>query len=142
MDGDQLSWLLKRLSCSASPWQVVYMHHPIYSSGKHGSDMELREALEPILIAGGADLVLAGHDHNYERTTPQHGIVHIVTGAGAKLRRAGSSDFTVASESKLHFLLVEASEDSMHIQAISADGTVMDSLSVGPQPTLAALTCT
>ena len=141
MDGDQLRWLLKRLGCSRSPWQVVYMHHPLYSSGRHGSDTELREALEPVLIAGGADVVLAGHDHNYERTTPQHGIVHIVTGAGAKLRRVGSSDFTVASESKLHFLMVEASEDSMGIKAISVDGTVMDSLSVSPRRTLAASTC-
>ena len=34
MDGEQLTWLIEELSCSDSEWQVTYMHHPIYSSGK------------------------------------------------------------------------------------------------------------
>ena len=100
MDGDQLTWLEKGLSCSDRRWQVAYLHHPIYSSGKHGSDRDLREVLEPVLVRGGADVLLAGHDHNYERTTPQEGIVHIVTGGGAKLRGVGARDFTVVSKSK------------------------------------------
>ena len=82
MDGDQLAWLIGRLSCSDREWQVVYLHHPLYSSGRHGSDVALRETLEPVLVAGGADIVFAGHDHDYERTLPQHGIVHVVTGGG------------------------------------------------------------
>ncbi len=137
MDGDQLAWLEKGLTCSDRQWQVAYLHHPIYSSGKHGSDRGLREVLEPVLVRGGADVLLAGHDHNYERTTPQEGIVHIVTGGGAKLRGVGSSDFTVVSRSELHFLLVEVVGDSMGIEAINVDGTTIDSLSVEPRPGLA-----
>ena len=91
MDDDQLRWLKKGLVCSDSSWQVVYMHHPLYSSGKHGSDTDLRETLETVLIAGGTDIVLSGHDHDYERSTPQHGIVHVVTGGGANLRIVGAS---------------------------------------------------
>ena len=139
MDNDQLKWLRKRLSCSDSPWQVVYMHHPLYSSGMHGSDTGLRETLEPVLIEGGADAVFSGHDHDYERSTPQHGIVHIVTGgAGAGLRDVGSSEFTVVSKSELHFLLVEVIENSMEIRAINVDGLIIDSFSIEPRPELAS----
>ena len=141
MDRAQLKWLLKGLSCSESPWQVVYMHHPIYSSGRHGSDRDLRDRLEPVLIEGGADLVIAGHDHNYERTTPRHGIVHIVSGGAAKLRGVGSSSFTVVSESQLHFLLAEASERSIEIEAVAVDGTVIDSFVVSLRSGGAATHC-
>ena len=91
LDGDQLKWLAKGLNCSENEWQVVYLHHPQYSSGANGSDIELRTILEPILVAGGADIVFAGHDHNYERTTPQRGIVYVVTGGGSRTRSVGSS---------------------------------------------------
>ena len=138
MDDDQLRWLKKGLVCSDSSWQVVYMHHPLYSSGKHGSDTDLRETLEPVLIAGGTDIVLSGHDHDYERATPQHGIVHVVTGGGgANLRIVGASEFTAVSKSELHFLLVEVVENSMEIQAINVDGTVIDSFSIKSRPRLA-----
>ena len=139
MDGDQLAWLEKGLSCSDSRWQVVYLHHPMYSSGKHGSDISLREALEPVLVRGGADVLLAGHEHNYERTTPREGIVHIVTGGGgAELRDVGSSDFTVVSKSELHFLLVEVVDDSMEIEAINVDGAIIDSFAIEPRSRLAS----
>ena len=139
MDSDQLKWLRKGLGCSDSRWQVVYMRHPLYSSGKHGSDTGLREALEPVLIKGGADVVFSGHDHNYERSTPQHGIVHIVTGGGgAKIRGVGSSEFTIVSKSELHFLLVEVTENSMEIKAINVDGLIIDSFSIEPRPGLAS----
>lgn len=82
VDGRQIEWLRERLICSDSLWQVVYFHHPLYSSGKHGSDTGLRQVLEPVLIEGGADIVLTGHDHDYQRSTPQHGVVHVVTGGG------------------------------------------------------------
>ena len=137
MDSDQLLWLRKGLSCSDNRWQVVYMHHPLYSSGKHGSDTGLRGTLEPVLIEGRADVVFSGHDHDYERSTPQHGIVHVVTGGGgAKLRRVGAREFTAVSKYELHFLLVEVSESSLEIEAISVDGVIIDSVSIEPRPGL------
>jgi hypothetical protein len=141
MDGDQLMWLMEGLSCSDNAWQVVYMHHSLYSSGAHGSDTALRERLEPILIAGGADIVFSGHDHNYERSTPQDGIVHVVTGGGGRrIRPVGASAFTVVSESELHFMLVEASRDTMEIQALDTDGIAIDSFSMGPREAPASCT--
>ena len=137
LDGDQLKWLAKGLNCSESEWQVVYLHHPQYSSGANGSDIELRTILEPILVAGGADIVFAGHDHNYERTTPQRGIVYVVTGGGSRTRSVGSSDFTAVSEKELHFLLATVSGGRMSVEAIDADGNVIDTFSLNPRPAIA-----
>jgi hypothetical protein len=59
----QAAWLRERLAASKSRWKVVTLHHPPYSSGSHGSSLALRWPYE----AWGASLVLAGHDHHYER---------------------------------------------------------------------------
>ena len=138
MDTEQLTWLADLLTCSENRWQVVYLHNPLYSSGEHGSDTALRERLEPILVSGGVDILFAGHDHNYERSTPQNGIVHVVTGGGAQLRSVGESEFTAVSESELHFMLVKASENNMKIQAIDTDGIVIDTSSIEPRQALAS----
>ena len=134
MDSDQLGWLMDGLSCSDSLWQVVYSHHPLYSSGKHGSDAALREKLEPILVAGGADIVFAGHDHDYERTLPQHGIIYVVTGGGgSRLRPVGSSSFTAVSESEHHFVLVKVAEATMQVTAFDNDSERLDDFAISPR---------
>ena len=73
----QAAWLERSLGASKVAWQIVYMHHPPFSSGSHGSSVELRWPY----AAWGADLVLAGHDHHYERIE-EGGIVYVVNGLG------------------------------------------------------------
>jgi tartrate-resistant acid phosphatase type 5 len=73
----QAAWLEGALRASKAAWQVVYMHHPPYSSGSHGSSVQLRWPY----AKWGADLVLAGHDHHYERLVVD-GIVYVVNGLG------------------------------------------------------------
>ena len=74
----QLVWLRDALANSRARWKIVFLHHSIYSaatkSGGHGGErsvLRLRHLLEPIFVAGGVDLVLAGHDHHYDRSTLQ-----------------------------------------------------------------------
>ena len=53
------------------PFVIVYGHKPMYSSNSyHGSEVELRDALEDLYVEHNVDLVIAGHDHFYERTWP------------------------------------------------------------------------
>ena len=74
----QFTWLKNVLetantpeSREASPFVIVYGHKPMYSSNSyHGSEVELRNALEQLYVEQGVDLVIAGHDHFYERTWP------------------------------------------------------------------------
>jgi predicted phosphodiesterase len=124
--GAQRAWLEERLAASTAPWRVVVMHHPPYSSGKHGSDLALREAVDDVFVRHGVDLVLSGHDHNYERTTPQRGVTYVVTGGGAKLSPVDRSSFTAVSAERLHFLLVDADPGRLRLRAVDVEGRVFD----------------
>jgi predicted phosphodiesterase len=130
---EQLAWLERRLRASTAEWQVAVLHHPLYSSGRHGSDLRVREALEPLFVEHGVDLVLAGHDHSYERTTPQSGIVHVVTGGGAKRSPVGTSEFTAVSGSVLHFVVIDVLADRMVADVVTASGDVFDHFEVRPR---------
>jgi hypothetical protein len=66
----QLDWLKAELAARPSRCTLAYWHHPLYSSGGHGSSPRMREAWR-LLQDAGAELVLAGHDHDYERFAPQ-----------------------------------------------------------------------
>jgi len=123
---EQLEWLETALAASSAAWKVALMHHPAYSSGAHGSELRVRETVQPLLSSHGVDLAFAGHDHHYERTYPQDGVVWIVSGAGCKRTRVGSSDFTAHAESTLQFMLVTITEDAADVRAITTDGRVID----------------
>jgi hypothetical protein len=62
------------ISTSQNPnimWIIVYFHHPMYTSPtKHPSDILLRDTYHPLFDQYGVDLVLQGHNHNYQRSYP------------------------------------------------------------------------
>lgn len=66
----QVQWLRSVLAGSSAQCTVAYWHQPRFSSGPHGSDQAYQPFWEALYEAG-ADLVLAGHDHVYERFAPQ-----------------------------------------------------------------------
>lgn len=68
-----LKWLEENLRTCQAEWLIAYWHHPPYSKGYHDSDIGtqqifMRSRVLPILEAHGVDLVLTGHNHNYERS--------------------------------------------------------------------------
>ena len=138
MDKTQLAWLEKELAASGSDWKIAFFHHPLYSSGgKHGSDVQLRAILEPLFVKHNVSLVLAGHDHFYERVKPQRGITHFVIGGSAKLREGNvrSSEITAKSfDSDNSFALMEIEGETLSFQAISRTGKTIDSGSVTRTP--------
>jgi tartrate-resistant acid phosphatase type 5 len=73
----QQVWLQAALAASDAPWKFVYFHHPSYSTGPHGSHFGMQWPFKE----WGADAVLTGHDHNYERFSID-GIPYFVTGLG------------------------------------------------------------
>lgn len=129
---EQIAWLEQELSGSSDAWKIAVFHHPLYSSGgRHGSDLKLRETLEPLLIRYDVSVVFTGHDHFYERIKPQHGIVHFIVGSGGQLA-AGDIDKRSALTARgfdtdQAFLAVEISGDTMYFNAISREGRVVDS---------------
>jgi hypothetical protein len=131
-DPEQFKWLENELKSSGSHWKMPYFHHPLYSSGeRHGSDLRLREALEPLFLKYNVSIVFTGHDHFYERVKPQKGITYFVTGSGGKLR-SGNIDRSTGITAKgfdtdLAFLACEISGDELYFNAISRTGQTIDS---------------
>jgi hypothetical protein len=96
----QEQWLRADLAAHPANCTLAYWHHPRFSSGSHGSDSTYT-AFWQALYDANADLVLVGHDHDYERFAPQtpsggldlaRGIRQIVAGSGGKEVRTFPND--------------------------------------------------
>ncbi|HEX5081233.1 MAG TPA: metallophosphoesterase [Blastocatellia bacterium] len=139
MDEDQLAWLEKELAASNAIWKIPFFHHPIYSSGrKHGSDMKLRRALEPLFTRYGVRVALSGHDHIYERIKPQEGIIYFVSGSGGQLRKGdikrNDPIFAAGNDQVCHFMLFDIKEDEARFRAIDINGAVIDQGVISAKP--------
>ncbi|MFN3430241.1 MAG: metallophosphoesterase [Candidatus Sericytochromatia bacterium] len=124
----QHQWLDAQLAASTATWKVPFFHHPPYSSGDHGSSTGVRAAFGPLFEKHKVQLVLTGHDHHYERTKPQNGVVYVVTGGGgADLRGVKPQAFTAIGQSKHHFVGLTSKGKSLIIEAIDDRGSAFDS---------------
>ncbi len=68
----QLDWLKADLATTTKRCVLAYWHHPRWSSSKHGSSTRMVAYWQALVLAG-AEIVLTGHDHSYERFAPQNG---------------------------------------------------------------------
>ena len=132
---EQIKWIEDELKASGSNWKIPFFHHPLYSSGdRHGSDLRLRNVLEPLFVKYNVSVVLTGHDHFYERTKPQKGIVYFVVGAGGQLRKGNIDTKTglsaAGNDQDQSFMIAEINGDEMWFNAISRQGRVFDSGSI------------
>ena len=125
----QARWLEAQLAASASPWNIVVFHHPPYSSdGFHGPT----ESMQWPFAKWGADVVLSGHAHTYERLM-RDGIVYLVNGLGGADRHlfgppiAGSA---VRYNANFGAQRVTATATRLTLEFISADGVTQDAYTV------------
>jgi predicted phosphodiesterase len=149
-DQKQAAWLEKALADAGEDWKICFFHHPIYSSGgRHGSEVDLRSQLEPLLVAHGVQVVFAGHEHFYERLKPQKGIHYFVNGGGAKLRPGDITKTTMTAkgfDADRSFMLVEIDGDVLRFQTVTRTGRKVDegeirrSLEASPAERLKATT--
>ncbi len=107
-----LRWLDGELERPAF-WRIVFFHHPPYTLGKHADDpicAEVMRRLAPRLERAGVQLVLNGHDHNYQRFDPIRGTVYCVTGGGGGgLYPVTPHPRHAASAELYHFVRVDVS---------------------------------
>lgn len=126
----QLQWLERQLLESSAEWKVAYFHHPLYSSGiRHGPELVLRGAIEPILTTYGVQVVFSGHEHFYERLAPQNGVQYFISGAGGQLRRGNirrSSQTAAGFDEDNSFMVVEVTDDTMWFESVSRRGEIVD----------------
>ena len=123
----QGQWLQEQLGRSAAAWRVVVAHHPPYSSGAlHGGTPDLRWPF----LAWGADLVLSGHDHDYERLVVDQ-MTYVVNGLGGHSHRAFG---TPVAGSLLRFTgqygaqRCTADSRRLRLEFVTLDGVVRDTL--------------
>jgi len=132
MDPKQTGWLETKLrEAGNGDWKICYFHHPLYSSAKfHGSDADLRKALEPLFVKYGVDVVFAGHDHVYERVNPQRGIYYFTEGASGSLRQGNLTPTAITAkgfDTDRSFMMIEFAGDDMYFQTVSRTGMAVDS---------------
>ncbi|MCP3097755.1 metallophosphoesterase [Myxococcus sp. K15C18031901] len=138
----QKAWVEADLAGTTQPWKIVFFHHPPWSSGEHGSQMTMRKQFGPLFEKYGVDLVLTGHDHNYERSKPMKGdavsnadgIPYLVVGGGgAALRGFATSrpDWSAIRDNTQHgFLDVEVVDGVLTAKLLTTSNTVLDSLTL------------
>jgi hypothetical protein len=131
-DPAQLAWLDETLGASDATWKIVAVHHPPYSAGYQGSSTDVRETFGPLFEEHGVQLVLSGHDHDYQRSKVINGVTYVVSGAGAGTRRTGEADFTEVSWSWHHFLDIGIFDDRLVLRAVNQDGRVADEVTLTP----------
>jgi hypothetical protein len=132
MKEEQLAWLEEKLKASKAQWKIAFCHHSIYSSSKmHRPYLKLRNQLEPLYLKFGVKVVFAGHGHAYERVNPQKGVYYFTEGASGEIKRKSldrTNPLFAAGEDMINsFLVVQVKGDEMKIEAIGADGRLIDS---------------
>jgi PKD repeat protein len=134
----QYNWLQSDLAASNAACTMAMWHHPLFSSGsEHGNDPESLPAWR-LLYAAGAEIVLNGHDHDYERFARQspdgvadpNGIREFVVGTGGK----SNSPFTlykanseVQIAGKFGVIKLTLTDGQYQWQFVQTDGTIGDS---------------
>ena len=83
VDDEQTAWLERTLARSRAPWRLAVFHHPPFTCGQYGPSAPLVGRWLRLFERYRVRLVLSGHDHNYQRFAPRHGVRYVVHGGGA-----------------------------------------------------------
>lgn len=78
----QTRWLARALSASTATWKVAVLHHPPFTCGAYRSHPTVVRGWVPLFERHGVQLVLSGHDHNYQRFVARRGVTYVVHGGG------------------------------------------------------------
>ena len=124
-DSEQALWLRDKLAVSTTPWNIVVFHHPPYTSGlSHTPSANMAWPFKD----WGADAVITGHVHNYERFSID-GLPYFVNGVGGHENNV-AFEYPPATASLLrdngHFggILITADESTISFNYITTDGTI------------------
>lgn len=130
--GEDRVWLKEELDRAANEPGLVHrfavLHHGPHSSGPHGGNKRLHDnGVMTIFKEGKVDLIIAGHDHAYERGTGE-GVKYIVSGgAGAPLYpKKRTQPETAIYESVHHFTQISVDGDKVELIATRASGSVIE----------------
>jgi hypothetical protein len=114
---------------------LMLLHQPPYSSGAHGSDEYVQGPVEGLATEYGVELVIAGHDHNYERTKLIKGVTYVVSGAaGAPIRPVKKQHFSEVVRTEPHYVVFDVNSDRLALRAINVAGETFDAAIIQALP--------
>ena len=82
VDDVQTAWLRRTLARSRARWRIAVLHHPPFTCGRYDSHPAVLDRWVPLFERYRVDLVLSGHDHNYQRFAPRRRVRYVVHGGG------------------------------------------------------------
>ncbi len=158
---EQLAWLAADLEAARArgiPWLILVFHRPLFTVGTYAFDTgmpRMRDAILPIADRYGVELILSGHDHNYQRSHPvrdrivrdawqdprfdsPRGTIHIVTGGGGyflynKHVRADER-FTRHFILRHHAVELDITASEIHARVVSHEKQLIDEFRITKAP--------
>jgi len=127
----QYIWLESQLQASTEVPAIVLVHHPLFSSGAHGSTPGLALYLTPLFQRYRVRAVFSGHEHSYERSV-YNGIHYIVTGGGGSPLRETShpNPYSQVFYLGYHYIICDREAGNLRITAIALDGSIIEKADV------------
>ena len=136
----QRSWLekdLARAKAGRAAWIIAVLHIPPYSAGPHGNSETVQRDIMAVLEAYPVSLVLAGHEHAYERFAPLsvsglRSIPLVVTGGGGAdlYAQRSTPDGLLHYVAAHHFVGIRATRRSLSGRVLASDGSLIDSFRI------------
>jgi hypothetical protein len=133
----QTDWLKRVLPASTAKWKVVVFHHPAWTCGAYRSNTAIAQTWVPLFERYGVQLVLSGHDHNYQRFASRGGVRYIVHGGGGQhlypIEPCPASYPTRRFARAVHgFLYLRATDTVLKVSSISRRRNVIDRVAIYP----------
>lgn len=127
---DQYTWLESDLQSSAAQSRIiaVIFHHPAYSSG--GDSKGLQGTIVPLFRTYGVDLVLAGHEHNYQHLVADGIDYFVVGGGGAPLYDPGTTGYTIKTAKTYHYTVVNVYSTYLTLSVYDLNNTLIDQVTI------------
>ena len=130
-------FLENELKTTKQPWTIVAMHKPLYTSPSvHPEEKELASKLQPLIDKYGVDLVLYGHNHNYERIKfPDKPTVFVQAGTGGEShynisRERSGGGVLYQDDNNFGIVKLTVNSNTLSGQFISHGGKILDSFSI------------
>ncbi len=133
----QTAWLEHKLAASTARWKIAVFHHPAYTCGAYRSHPGVVARWVPLFERYGVDLVLSGHDHNYQRFAPRNGVRYVVHGGGGPKLYAvepcpAGYPKRVAARARRGFVYLRVTDARLRGRSVTRAGNVIDRFAIYP----------
>lgn len=120
-------WLKDDLSSTQKPWKFILLHEPGWSAGHHENNLTVQKVIQPLAVAYGVQVIIAGHNHYYARAEVD-GVTHITSGGGGAplYDPEGGWPGIVSKIKAFHYIKFTLRGDRLDAQVLSPQGEVLE----------------